>query len=116
MDFMNDLLSIFSTNREIKSALTSFEMVKRMNPSIVVKVWYSSICVPYHEIIKSGDISFFFEKNYSDDLIDVPNANDIMSIIDKIREPIKSMTPVNREHTMKYIQNLTDLSKAYAGV
>jgi hypothetical protein len=42
-------------------------------------------------------------------------ANEIMKMIDKIREPIKSMGESNLAHTTKYIQNLSKLSLHYAG-
>ena len=64
--------------------------------------------------IKNGDISFFCEKDYTKDLGKVANANDIMLIIDKIRHPIRSMTTSNKEHTIKYIQNLCVLSQMYS--
>ena len=115
-EFMNDILVIFPTNNEIKNGLKSFEIIKSMNPSIVIKVWYSKIYTPYNSIINEGDICFFFEKNYADDLSKVSNVNDILNIIDKIREPVKTMSFVNKEHTMKYIQNLTELSRMYSSI
>jgi hypothetical protein len=106
-------LLIFPNNSEIKHGLSSFEMIKRLNPSIVVKVWYSKIFIPYKSVIEEGNLSFFFEKNYMEDLDNVSNAVDIMKIIDKLREPISSMDDINKQHTMKYIQNLSELSKLY---
>jgi hypothetical protein len=112
-DFFKDILLIFPNNSEIKQGLSSFEMIKRLNPSIVVKVWYSRIYVPYKSVIEEGNLSFFFDKNYMEDLDNVSNAVDIMKIIDNLREPISSMNDINKQHTMKYIQNLSELSKLY---
>ena len=78
-----------------------------------MKGWYSNIHIPCNE---EGDISLIFNKNYADDLRAVSNAKDIMNIVNKIREPIKSMTILNKEHTTEYIQNLTNFSKVYAAV
>ena len=34
-------------------------------------------------------------------------------VIDRIREPISTMSDINRRHTMKHIQNLSKLSTLY---
>jgi hypothetical protein len=86
-----------------------------MNPTMIAKSWYTFVYQPYKGVIESGDISFFFDKDYKSDLTTVKNANEIMKMIDKIREPIKSMGESNLAHTTKYIQNLSKLSHHYAG-
>lgn len=112
-DFLKDILVIFPENSEIKTGLSSFEMIKRLNPSIIIKVWYSNIYIPYKSVIEEGNITFFFEKNYTEDLDMVSNAVYIMKIIDKLREPVSTMNDLNKQHTMKYIQNLCEISKIY---
>ena len=42
-----------------------------------------------------------------------PNAERIVSAIDRLRTPIKSMSADNQAKIMKYIQNLTKLSAIY---
>lgn len=113
IEFIKDVSIIFPENVDIKNGLNSFEMIKRLNPSIIVKVWYSKVYIPYHSVIDEGNLSFFFEKSYVEDLDKLNNAVDIMKIIDKLREPIKTMNEMNKKHTMKYIQNLSELSKMY---
>jgi hypothetical protein len=112
-DFMDDIISIYPENNEISSARVSFDTIKRANPTAIVKVWYLYVYSPYKEVIDQGNISFFFEKDYSGDLATLVNANEIMKIIDKIRKPIQGMDDANKEHTTKYIQNLSKLSVAY---
>jgi len=86
---------------------------KRFNPTIIIKVWHSCVYLPYIDIINSGNITFFFEKNYNDDLQNLANSNEIIKVIDKIREPIKNMDEVNKQHSMQYIQKLSKLSASY---
>ena len=114
VEMMTDINSLYPNNSELKSGLNSFEMVKNLNPSLVIKAWFSKVVTPYHDIIKTGDISFFCEKDYSQDLGKLSNANDIISIIEKIREPIRSMSPTDKQHTIKYIQNLCILADMYS--
>jgi hypothetical protein len=116
LELINDILLIFPKNQDIKHSLNSFQMITRLNPTLIIKIWYSNIYIPYNLVIGSGDITFFLEKNYAEDLSNASNAKEIMLIIDRIREPIKSMNTINKEHTIKYLQNLTTLSKLYSDI
>jgi len=112
-EFIDDIVTILPNEPEIVKAKVSFENIKKMNPTLICKTWFKVVYSPYKEVIDQGDISFFFEKDYASDLSNVPNAAEIMSIIDKIRMPIKSMDEVNRGHCTKYIQNLSKLSTVH---
>jgi len=113
-EFLNEIIDIFPEKNEIREAKTAFETFKRVNPTSIVKVWFQYVYIPYITIIQDGDISFFLEKNYSDDLSILQNSKDIMKVIDKIRDPIKSMSDKNKDCSMKYIQNLSKLSELYS--
>jgi hypothetical protein len=115
-DFLNDIISIIPDNHDISVAKTSFETIKRANPTIILKVWYQFVYTPYKDVIDQGDISFFFEKDYGSDLANLNNAGEIMKTIDKIRQPIKNMSNENRAHSTKYIQNLSKLSMTYVAL
>jgi hypothetical protein len=112
-DFIEDLLGIFPNNNDLVVAKTSFDTIKKANPTAIIKSWVKFVYHPYKDVIDNGDISFFFDKDYSDDLSSVSNANKILNIIDTLREPIKEMGDANKEHTTKYIQNLSKLSMLY---
>lgn len=112
-DFLSDIISITQNNHEICVAKTSFETIKRANPTIILKVWHKFVYTQYKEVIDQGDISFFFEKDYGSDLATLPNSTEIMKTIDKIRQPIKEMSEENKRHSAKYIQNLSKISMSY---
>jgi hypothetical protein len=112
-DFIDDLISIFPENNDLVVSKSSFDTIKRANPTSIIKSWVKFVYIPYKEVIDNNDISFFFDKDYSTDLSHLPNANKIMDIIDTFRKPVKEMTDNNKEHTMKYIQNLSKLSMMY---
>ena len=112
-DFIDDLISIFPNNNDLSLAKTTFDTIKKANPSAIVKAWLKFVYLPYENVINAGDISFFFDKDYSEDLLNVSNSNKILNIIDTFRTPIKEMGDVNKEHTTKYIQNLSKLSIMY---
>ena len=112
-DFLDDIIRIIPDNRDISVAKTSFDTIKRANPTIILKVWYQFVYSPYKDVIEQGNISFFFEKDYGSDLANLNNAGEIMKTIDKIRQPIKEMSDENKAHSTKYIQNLSKLSMTY---
>jgi len=112
-EFIEDIVRIFPDNMDVKSANSSFELIKMGNPTAIIKAWHIFVYMPYSNVIKEGDITFFFEKDYATDLNHLSNSNDIMTIIDTIRDPVKNMNEKEREFTMKYIQNLSKLSDIY---
>jgi hypothetical protein len=113
-EFVSDIVNVFPDNEDIKLAKTSFETIKRANPTLILKAWFSYVYTPYKDVIEAGNIDFFFDKDYGSDLSILSNAGEIMKMIDKIRQPIKDMSPENKAHTTKYIQNLSKLSMMYS--
>jgi len=105
-EFMDDIIAIYPDSTDIISGRASFDVIKRANPTAILKVWHQYIYSPYKTVIDNGDIRFFFEKDYGQDLVDLANPKEIMDIIDRIRGPIKQMDPTNQSHTAKYFQNL----------
>jgi hypothetical protein len=112
-DFLKEIIDNVEENGDIITAKSYFEKIKKMNPTILIKVWFSFILSPYKDIIESGNIDFIFEKDYRNDLSNINNSEEIMKSIDKIREPIRQLNDVNKENTMKYIKNLSRLSDMY---
>ena len=115
-EFLDDIIRIFPNNTELQIAKTSFQTIKRTNPTAIIKVWYSYVYAPYREIIDSGDIQFFFQKDYSEDLSILQNSNEIIKMIDTLREPVSNMSELEKGFTMKYMQNLSKLSMMYSSV
>lgn len=113
IEFLDDIIRTIPDNMDLKTAKTSSNMIIMANPSMIIKVWYKFIYTPYSKQIEAGDITFFFEKDYSNDLVYISNSNEIMQTIDILREPIKNMNDAETEFTTKYLQNLTKLSVLY---
>ncbi len=113
IEMMNDLLNIYPENVELKTAKISIETMKQMNPTIIIKAWFTFVYTPYKEYLDNGDLSYFFEKDYRDDLSYLKNTDDILRVIDKLRQPLKSLSSENKEHTAAYLKNLNKLSEVY---
>ena len=111
-EFIDDLISIFPDDTDIKMARTAFANMKSFNPTAVIKIWYKYV-VKYASAIENGDISFFIDRDYSDDVDGSDKRDDVQRIIDKLRNPVRNMGVDNQAKAMKYIQNLTKISTMY---
>ena len=85
--------------------------IRRANPKMIVKIWNSFIVSKYKDEIEAGNIDFFINKDYSQDVSNASNSDKIMEAIDRLRDPIKKMSLEDQAKTMKYIQNLTKLAQ-----
>jgi len=115
-EFIDDVIAIFPEKTDLLFTKTSFQTIKQANPTAIVKAWYKFVYMPYSQVIDAGDITFFFEKDYSADLEGVNNSQSIMSMIDSFRQPVREMGDVNKDHARKYIQNLSKLSNLYSAM
>ena len=109
-DFINDIYNVFPNNVKLLAAKNALFAIRRANPKMILKMWISYIAEPYKTQIESSDISFFLQKDYSNDFVDYMQSDDIIDYINMLRDPIKNMTPDNQAKAMKYIQNLSKIS------
>lgn len=109
-EFINDIYNVFPNNVKLLAAKNALFAIRRANPKMILKMWISYIAEPYKTQIESSDISFFLEKDYSNDFVDYMQSDDIIDYINMLRDPIKNMTPDNQAKAMKYIQNLSKIS------
>lgn len=113
-EFVDDVQSVFPDDTDIMAAKTALVTMRKMNPRLIAKIWYEYIVLKYDDQIQNGDISFFLNKDYSEDLTDMgSSSNTIISKINILREPIKNMGQENQDKSMKYIKNLNKLAKLY---
>jgi len=110
-DFINDVHSVFPEDVDILSAKNALIAIRKANPRMIVKIWNSFIVSKYRSEINSGNLDFFMNKDYSNDVSSSQNSDKIMESIDRLREPIRNMGPENQAKVMKYIQNLTKLAE-----
>jgi hypothetical protein len=112
-EFLDDIIRIFPDNLNIQTAKNSFYAIKQANPIIIIKTWFQYIYLPYKDTIDSGNIEFFFNKDYSEDLAYIANSKEVLKIVDTLREPVSNMTEQQKQFTMEYLQNLSKLSILY---
>ena len=113
IEFIEDIELVFNEDNSIKKVKTALIMIKKLNPILIIRIWYNYICSKYETEINSDNINFFIEKDYKKDLVNINYSDDIMNHIDKLREPIRNMSKENQKKSLGYIKNLCILSKIY---
>ena len=112
-EFIEDIELVFNEDNSVKRAKAGLVMIKKINPTLTIRIWYNYICSKYESEINNDNIDFFLDKDYKKDLIYMNQSDDIISSIDKLRDPIKNMSKENQEKSFRYIKNLCILSKIY---
>jgi hypothetical protein len=111
-EFIEDVQSIFPKDDEVVTMKNLMFLIKKTNPRLIMENWNAYISTPYKEPIENGDISFFINKDYS---VDVTMTDNISNFIERLRGYVRNMTEENQQKSMKYIQNLCNLTKLYYG-
>jgi hypothetical protein len=113
-EFIDDIITIFPEKKEISTSKDYLETLKIANPTILIKIWYTYMYEPYKKEIGLGNINFFLEKDYSQDMSKVPNSEKILEVIDtSLREPLTQMDDENKAKCIKYVQLLSTISDKY---
>lgn len=113
VDFVEDIQNVFPNDPDILASKTALLAIRKANPRLIIKIWDEHIVRKYRDHIVNGDISFFIDKDYSEDLSEMDSASSIVKKINVLRDPIRNMGADNQEKCMKYIQNLTKLAQLY---
>jgi hypothetical protein len=112
-EFFDEIIQIVPENGDIKNTRIFLKMMQMMNAQLIIKLWYKNLYEPYRGKIENNDLSFFIDKEYQDEASSLPNAREVLQGIDKLREPIRNMSSINKETSMKFIQKLSKLSQLY---
>jgi len=109
-EFVNDIHIVFPDDTDVLSAKNMFLSARKANPKLIVKIWKLYVVSKYREEIESGNLEFFVNKDYKNDVSISPYSDKITESIDRLREPVKKMNKDEQAKTLKYIQNFTKLS------
>ena len=109
-EFVDDVYNVFPEDPNILAAKNSLITIRKANPKMIVKIWTTYVVGKYKSEIEQGNLDFFMNKDYSSDIASSQYSDKITESIDRLREPIRNMTPENQEKTIRYIQNLTKLA------
>jgi len=109
-EFVNDIQNVFPEDVDILAAKNALLAIRKANPKMIVKIWTTFIVGKYKGEIEAGNLGFFMNKDYSDDVAISVYSDKITESIDRLRGPIRNMSVEDQAKVMKYIQNLTKLA------
>jgi len=111
-EFVGDIRRAFPDDVDIETAEKALSRLRKANPKMLMNVFNTCVVKPYRNEINSGDIKFFINKDYSND-IGTEYSNMILTKIDMLREPVGRMESSEQAKVLKYIQNLMKLCDIY---
>ncbi len=113
LQFLEDILVVFPSDVDIMNMKNTINTVKKFNPSMLIKMWYQYVWIPYSDQVMNDDISFFVEKNYGEDIKLLDENQKTIDAIERLRIPIRNLDEENQIKCMRYIKNLSLLSDKY---
>ena len=108
---LTDISVVYTEDKRFVRCKMYFDTLKQSNPKMILTTWKTMVSDKYDEQIQRGDLSYFLEKDYKEELT-VYNPT-IDQAIQDLRKAIREMSDVNKEKAIQYIQNLCKLSKLY---
>jgi len=105
-----DVASIYSTDGRFIKAQLTYAGLRKSNPRMIINTWKTEVADRYFDQINAGDVDFFLNREYSGEK---GYQASMESTIQEILESLRVMSDANRKIFMKYLLNLTKLSKLY---
>ena len=112
-EFLEDICQVFPEDPKINTAKNLLFTIKKANPKLLIRIWHKYITLKYTDEIEKEEISFFIDKDYSTDVSNLNDSSEVVDSINQLRGPIKNMGEENQQKCMKYIKNLSNLTKIY---
>ena len=110
VEFVEAVREAFPEDPDILTAKNALLAIRKANPKLIIKIWNQYIIVPYKEEIERGDLDFFINKDYSNDLTYAGNSEQIMESINRLRKPVGQMNETEKQNVIKFLQNLSKLA------
>ena len=113
MEMVDDIVAVFPDDLDILSARNSLKALRKINPKMLIRSWDFYVVSKYYKEIETGDLSYFLNKDYTEDVSVSSDSKRIIEAINRLRNPIKSMSEENQKKILKYLQNLSKLTMVF---
>jgi len=113
IEFVNEIRNVFPNDAQLRTSGIFLEGLVKINPKSIIIGWKECVNDLYKDQILKGDLEYFINKDYNEDLEGSDNKGKILKTIDSFRDKIRNMGEDNKKKSMKYIQNLTKLCNMY---
>lgn len=112
-EFLNDVIRVFPDDIDIATAANALGKLRKANPRLIILTFKEHVITQYGDEINAGNLNFFLNKDYSNDVEGTSQASAILDKIDKIKEPIRNMDPTEQAKVLQYMQNLCKICNMY---
>jgi len=112
-ELVDELIKIIPNNTDLQISSASLISIRKINPKLPILTWKSYVQDKYEKNILSGNIEYFLEKDYAEDIKDSNESVHILKKIIIIKDTMKNLDKVNLDKTILYLQNLTKLCNVY---
>ena len=113
IEFLEDINISLPENSDILSEKKMYKMAMNTNPSFIIQIWNKYVVSKYKNEIEAGNIQYFIKKNYEADVANSNKSTRILDIIYRLKNTMQMLSDSNQHKSMKYIQNLTQLTILY---
>ena len=108
LEFIDDVITIFPDNSDLQTSRTFISGIKKVNPKKIIDIWKRYVNDAYIDEINDGNMDFFLNKDYKQDLQYIA-SNDVFNIIEDIKILLRDTSEENKKKSLKYVQNLCKL-------
>jgi hypothetical protein len=106
--FLTELNAMYPDDPDFALGLTSTKMIRKINPTMWVKLFYEN-AKPYDSEITSRNEKFFMDHSFSD-------MEDLdFNILAKLKQYVEGMSDASKKVVWIYVENLYKLAKIIAG-
>jgi len=113
IQFVVDIHKVFPEDDDILYSLNALKEIRKINPRLIMMIFTDHVVKNYKDKLMAGNIDYFLDKDYSDDIKYMKNVNSIVEKINKLRDPIRKMNDGDKLKILKYLQNLIKLCDYY---
>jgi hypothetical protein len=102
--FLGELKDMYPDDPDFPLGLTSVKLMRTVNPTMVVKMFYDA-ATPYESEITSRNENFFLDHSFSD-------VQDVdFNLLDKLKHYVRGMSTESKKSVWVYVENLYKLAK-----
>lgn len=113
-EFLDDIIRVFPLEESIHKAKKYIDTITAADPRMVITIWKCTVVAGYESQVMAGNIDFFINKDYTADLARFGAASEkLLQTINELRSKIRALDEDNKGKTVKYIQNLTNISRMF---
>ena len=111
VEFLDDVIRIFPDNTDIQTGRTFIIGIKKVNPKKIIDIWKRYVNDIYESEISEGNMDFFLNKDYTQDLR--YTTKNVIGVINTIKVQLRDTSKENKEKALKYVQNLCKICNLY---